>query len=91
MTTDNSRFRGMRMFPAMCIAMMIAMAVICLLFFTRDGFRPPWAYWMESRTPETALEIVEKRYARGEIGREEFQQIRQSLMKNSQATTAVRK
>ena len=80
----------MRMFPAMCIAMMIAMAVICLLFITRDGFRPPWAYWIEGPTSETALEIVEKRYARGEIGREEFQQIRQTLMNNNQATTDVR-
>ncbi len=90
MTTDNSRFRGMRMFPAMCIAMMIAMAVICLLFFTRDGFRPPWAYWMEGRTPETALEIVEKRYARGEIGREEFLQIRQTLMRSAETFTGSR-
>lgn len=29
--------------------------------------------------PETALEIVEKRYARGEIGKEEFEEKRRDL------------
>ena len=86
MTTNHSRMRGMRVFPMMCIAMMIVMAVACLLFFARDGFRPPWAYWMEGRTPETALEIAEKRYARGDIGREEFQRIRQTLLNQDETT-----
>lgn len=89
MTTDPSRMRCMRMFPMMCIAMMIVMAIVFLLFFTQDGFRPPWTYWTEGRTSETALEIVEKRYARGEISREEFQQIKQTLINSDETASDV--
>jgi uncharacterized membrane protein len=78
------------MFPMMCIAMMIVMAIICLLFFTQDDFRPPWAHWIESHRSETALEIVEKRYARGEIDGEEFEQIRRALMSHDEAARDVR-
>jgi len=90
MTTDRSRMRGMRMFPVMCIAVMIFMAIVCLLFFTQDDFRSPWAHWIESHRSETALEIVEKRYARGEINGEEFEQIRRALMSHDEAARDVR-
>ena len=66
----------------------IIMMVICFLLFKfkvfgRGGFRPPWQDSGESstenRNPETALEILEKRYAKGEIMKNEFEQMKEDL------------
>lgn len=86
MTTNYSWWRGMRMFPMMCVAMMIVMVIACLLFFGQGRFRPPWAYHIESNTSATALEILDKRYAKGDIGKEEFEQIKQGLMTDGRTT-----
>jgi len=86
MTNDNSRWCGMRMFPMMCVAMMIVMVIACLLFFGQGRSGPPWAFHIEDNTSETALEILDKRYARGDIGKEEFEQIKQDLMADERTT-----
>jgi putative membrane protein len=53
--------------------------------FGRGGFKPPW--WGDSdrssshsKDSETAMEVLKKRYARGEISREEFEQIKKDLL-----------
>ncbi len=86
MITDYSSWRGMRMFPMMCAAMMIVMVIACLLFFGQGRFRPPWAYHIESNTSPTALEILDRRYAQGEIGKVEFEQIKQGLAADESTT-----
>ena len=82
---DYSCWRGMRMLPMMCVAMMIVMFIACLLFFGQGRFSPPWAYHIKNNSSETAFEILDKRYARGDIGKEEFEQIKQDLMANKRA------
>ncbi len=74
-------FGGWWIFPIiMCIGMMI-------FFFLRSGrrgFRPPWMQGSdrdprESTDSETPLEILKKRYAKGEITKEEFDQTKKDL------------
>ena len=72
---------GMWIFP---IIMFIMVLVVVLLVFGRGGCRPPWwshgkSYW-EGRDSETALEILKKRYAKGEITKEEFEQIKNDIL-----------
>ncbi len=80
---------GFLIFPIIGFACMI---IFMFLMFGRRGFRPPWQgpgrydgasrdrYDSGSRESETALEILEKRYARGEISKEEFDQMKKDLL-----------
>ena len=71
---------GWWIFPIMCIVMMV-------FFFRmsgRRGFKPPWKqdsdrHHHESTESETALDILKKRYAKGEITKAEFDQMKKDL------------
>lgn len=73
---------GMWIFPGLiCIIMM----VVCYFVFVRGGIRPPWSSGDRgnqggSADSESALEILEKRYARGEITQEELEQMKKNIL-----------
>ena len=65
------------------MVMMIAfwVGVVALAIWAIESFRP-----RSGRTGETALDIARRRYAAGEISREEFEQIRRDLTPRSGST-----
>ncbi|WP_041277655.1 SHOCT domain-containing protein [Desulfotalea psychrophila] len=68
---------GMWMFP---ISVIVALLVVIYLIFGRGTARGPWSDSDHAQGPESALDILKKRYARGEISKEEFAQIKKDLL-----------
>lgn len=68
------------LFPIIGFAIMMT---FMYLMFGRRGHGSPWqesgGRQSESRDSETALDIPARRYARGEITQEEFEQMKESL------------
>lgn len=68
---------GMWIFP---LIMIVVCIVVLYLIFGRGGFRPPWLDNGKDQGGtshlETPLAILKKRYARGEITRDEFEQMK---------------
>ena len=77
---------GWWMFPVvMPLVMVVVLVAMLYLVFGRGGFKPPW--WSDAdrpsshpKDPETAIEVLKKRYAKGEITREELEQTRKDLL-----------
>ena len=72
---------GMSGFPM--ITFFIILAVVFVMvgwwYFGGPWRRYPGAYDHKERETETPLEIVERRYAKGEISKQEFEQIKKDL------------
>lgn len=71
---------GMWVFPLVMIAIML---IFFFLFFGRGRSGPPWCNHFgnshENEDSESALELLKKRYAKGEINKEEFDQIKKDI------------
>jgi putative membrane protein len=72
---------GWWMFPmAMPLVMIIAALVVVYFLFGRDSYRPPcWDCTPSGREPEKPHDILKKRYAGGEIKKEEIEQMKKDL------------
>ena len=69
----------------MPLAMVIIFVTMFYFVFGRNGFSSP--RWNDSDRPshdaqhfETALEVLEKRYAKSEISREVFEQMKKDIL-----------
>ncbi len=73
---------GFWIFPMLfCIVMFI-----CFMIFMRRGCKLPWHQDSDRQSnknsdSESALEILQKRYAKGEITKEEFEQMKKDLQR----------
>ncbi|HZE20576.1 MAG TPA: SHOCT domain-containing protein [Desulfobaccales bacterium] len=69
------------MFPmVMPIIWILVIALILYLIFGRGSSRRSWQPGPPASPPETALDILKKRYARGEISKAEFEQMKRDIM-----------
>ena len=65
-------FPGMWIFP-------LVILIVVLLFIFRTGGPPMGGRRDTQKSEPTAREILDRRYARGEISREEYQQMKTDL------------
>ena len=72
---------GMRIFPML---MFIVMLAVLYLLLVRGGLGPPGQlfdrYRWHPEDAEAPLDILKRRYAKGEITKEEFDQMKKDLL-----------
>ncbi len=71
---------GWWMFPMAMPIIMLVVLVLVLYFLLGRGFRPPWWDRYPGRDSGSALDILKKRYAKGEITKDEFEQMKKDLL-----------
>lgn len=75
---------GMWGFPVvMPIVMLVVLLLLVYLIFGQGRSRQPWqdrGHYEDRPGSETALDIVKKRYAKGEITKEEFEQMKKDIL-----------
>jgi putative membrane protein len=64
---------GMWIYPLIILTVIL---IVVYLIFGRGGWRLPWY----SERSDTASEILKQRYARGDISRDEFEQMKKDLV-----------
>ncbi|MDL0431771.1 SHOCT domain-containing protein [Marinobacter sp. TBZ242] len=85
MGPEHFGWGGWWLFPVvMPIVMVVVLGILIYFVFGRGGPRPPWSNDFDGssshhKDSESAMEILKKRYARGEITREEFEEIKKDL------------
>ena len=71
---------GMWIFP---IIMLVVVLVIVYLIFGRGRMMPPWydddRHYRGNDSSNKALDILKQRYAKGEITKEEFEEMKRNL------------
>ncbi len=80
MGSEHFGMGGWWIIPVICMLLMF----FFFMMFRRGGFRPPWSqnsdrHHSEGKDSETAIDILKKRYAKGEITKEEFEQMKKDL------------
>ena len=74
---------GILPFLSAIAIIVVIIAVLRFIFFRRSHI-PPWMSSCHTRAqdiegPENAIDILKKRYAKGEINREEYEQIKKDI------------
>ena len=74
----------MWVFPMfMPIIMLVVLIVVLYLIFGRGGFCAPWhnsdRYYSPRRELESPLDILKNSYAKGEITKDEYEQMKRDL------------
>jgi putative membrane protein len=78
MTPEHFWWWPMWWFPFFAPIFWIVLVVLCLYFFFGRG-RRPWEIYAGKDT-ETPLDILKKRYVKGEITKEEFEQMKRDIL-----------
>lgn len=76
-------FFGMMMMPVMLVIFLIVAFVIIIPLMRSLGMGPPWWHGPSQGTalgpPRTALDILDERFARGEIDQAEYEEKRRLI------------